>query len=171
MMVIRGIYEKHQVHSLNHGIGFDTAAIELLLPTYGESLGLRRQDLRALGTQSYPTLIPAIERGWVKSVQFIRQRSRNGTLHCRSPGCFLYRKGRESAFQSGAVSAGRTIRGGRLRRVHAANGRRRQFVHGDHRRLAGFGGAPTWDMTRMGGDTAPLLAGPRHRDQTHCARP
>jgi malonate decarboxylase alpha subunit len=26
MMVIRGIYEQHQVHSLNHGIGFDTAA-------------------------------------------------------------------------------------------------------------------------------------------------
>src|SRR5580704_10934277 len=41
MMVIRGIYERHEVHSLNHGIGFDTAAIELLLPTYGESLGLR----------------------------------------------------------------------------------------------------------------------------------
>ena len=40
MMVIRGIYERHQVQSLNHGIGFDTAAIELLLPTYGESLGL-----------------------------------------------------------------------------------------------------------------------------------
>src|SRR5271156_3126352 len=38
MMVIRGIYERHQVRSLNHGIGFDTAAIELLLPTYGESL-------------------------------------------------------------------------------------------------------------------------------------
>src|SRR6476660_6815854 len=35
MLVIRGIYERHQVHSLNHGIGFDTAAIELLLPTYG----------------------------------------------------------------------------------------------------------------------------------------
>ena len=41
MLVIRGIYERHQVRSLNHGIGFDTAAIELLLPTYGESLGLR----------------------------------------------------------------------------------------------------------------------------------
>ena len=37
MMVIRGIYERHGVTSLNHGIGFDTAAIELLLPTYGES--------------------------------------------------------------------------------------------------------------------------------------
>jgi malonate decarboxylase alpha subunit len=32
MMVIRGVYERHQVRSLNHGIGFDTAAIELLLP-------------------------------------------------------------------------------------------------------------------------------------------
>jgi malonate decarboxylase alpha subunit len=41
MMVIRGIYEKHEVLSLNHGIGYNTAAIELLLPTYGESLGLR----------------------------------------------------------------------------------------------------------------------------------
>ena len=41
MMVIRGIYERHQVRALNHGIGFDTSAIELLLPTYGESLGLR----------------------------------------------------------------------------------------------------------------------------------
>ena len=26
---------------LNHGIGFPTAAIELLLPTHGEQLGLR----------------------------------------------------------------------------------------------------------------------------------
>ena len=31
MLVIRGIYERHGVQSLNHGIGFDTAAIELLL--------------------------------------------------------------------------------------------------------------------------------------------
>ncbi|HAC67512.1 MAG TPA: hypothetical protein DCP19_06165, partial [Pseudomonas sp.] len=35
MMAIRGIYERHQVQSLNHGIGFNTAAIELILPTYG----------------------------------------------------------------------------------------------------------------------------------------
>src|SRR5581483_4897543 len=41
MMVIRGIYERHQVLSLNHGVGFDTAAVELLLPTYGEKLGLK----------------------------------------------------------------------------------------------------------------------------------
>src|SRR5271166_5703408 len=35
MLVIRGIYERHGVTTLNHGIGFDTAAVELLLPTYG----------------------------------------------------------------------------------------------------------------------------------------
>src|SRR3984957_18561950 len=68
MMVIRGIYERHQVRSLNHGIGFDTAAIELLLPTYGESLGLRGRICEHWALNPHPTLIPAIEKGWVKSV-------------------------------------------------------------------------------------------------------
>ena len=68
MMVIRGIYERHRVTSLNHGIGFDTAAIELLLPTYGESLGLRGKICRNWALNPHPTLIPAIESGWVESV-------------------------------------------------------------------------------------------------------
>ena len=68
MMVIRGIYERHQVHSLNHGIGFDTAAIELLLPTYGESLGLRGKICEHWALNPHPTMIPAIESGWVKSI-------------------------------------------------------------------------------------------------------
>ena len=68
MLVIRGIYEHHQVQSLNHGIGFDTAAIELLLPTYGESLGLRGEICEHWALNPHPTLIPAIESGWVKSV-------------------------------------------------------------------------------------------------------
>jgi len=68
MMVIRGVYEKHQVRSLNHGIGFDTAAIELLLPTYAESLGLRGKICQHWALNPHPTLIPAIESGWVKSV-------------------------------------------------------------------------------------------------------
>ena len=37
---------KHNVQSLNHGIGFNTAAIELILPTYGESLGLKGKICR-----------------------------------------------------------------------------------------------------------------------------
>jgi len=68
MMIIRGIYERHQVKSLNHGIGFDTAAIELLLPTYGKSLGLRGKICEHWALNPHPTLIPAIESGWVKSI-------------------------------------------------------------------------------------------------------
>ena len=68
MMVIRGIYERHGVTALNHGIGFDTAAIELLLPTYGQSLGLKGKICRNWALNPHPTLIPAIESGWVESV-------------------------------------------------------------------------------------------------------
>ena len=68
MMVIRGVYERHQVMSLNHGIGFDTAAIELLLPTYAESLGLRGRICQHWALNPHPTMIPAIESGWVKSI-------------------------------------------------------------------------------------------------------
>jgi malonate decarboxylase alpha subunit len=68
MMVIRGIYERHQVLSLNHGVGFDTAAVELLLPTYGAQLGLKGKICRNWILNPQPTLIPAIESGWVESV-------------------------------------------------------------------------------------------------------
>lgn len=68
MMAIRGIYERHQVQSLNHGIGFNTAAIELILPTYGEKLGLKGKICKYWTLNPHPTLIPAIETGWVESV-------------------------------------------------------------------------------------------------------
>jgi malonate decarboxylase alpha subunit len=68
MMVIRGIYERYGITSLNHGIGFDTAAIELLLPTYGASLGLKGKICKNWALNPHPTLIPAIESGWVESV-------------------------------------------------------------------------------------------------------
>ncbi|PLZ02119.1 malonate decarboxylase subunit alpha [Burkholderia sp. WAC0059] len=68
MLVIKGIYAPYGITSLNHGIGFDTAAIELLLPTYGESLGLKGKICRNWTLNPHPTLIPAIESGWVESV-------------------------------------------------------------------------------------------------------
>lgn len=68
MLTIRGVYEKHQVKSLNHGIGFNTAAIELLLPTYAEKLGLRGKIAKNWVLNPHPTLIPAIESGWVDTV-------------------------------------------------------------------------------------------------------
>lgn len=68
MMAIKGIYAEHQVQSLNHGIGFNTAAIELLLPTYGEKLGLKGKICKHWTLNPHPTLIPAIESGWVESI-------------------------------------------------------------------------------------------------------
>jgi malonate decarboxylase alpha subunit len=68
MLAIKGIYAPYGVQRLNHGIGFNTAAIELLLPTYGERLGLKGKIASHWALNPHPTLIPAIESGWVKQV-------------------------------------------------------------------------------------------------------
>ena len=85
MLAIKGIYGKYQVKTLNHGIGYNTAAIELLLPTFGERLGLKGKVATNWINNPTPTLIPAIEAGWVKSIycfggeagmeKYIQQRS------------------------------------------------------------------------------------------------
>jgi malonate decarboxylase alpha subunit len=142
MMVIRGIYERHQVQSLNHGIGFDTAAIELLLPTYGESLGLRGKICQHWTLNPHPTLIPAIESGWVKSIHcfgsevgmddYIRARSdvfftgRDGSLRsnrvlCQLAGQYAVDAFIGSTLQMDGDANSSTVTSGRL---------------------AGFGGAP-----------------------------
>ena len=68
MMAIKGIYAEYGVKSVNHGIGFDTAAIELLLPTYGEELGLKGKICTSFALNPHPSLIPAIESGWVENI-------------------------------------------------------------------------------------------------------
>jgi len=68
MMVVKGIYAEYEVDRLNHGIGFDSAAIELILPTYGQELGLKGRICRHWALNPHPTLIPAIEAGFVESV-------------------------------------------------------------------------------------------------------
>jgi len=68
MMVIKGIYAEYGIRRLNHGIGFDTAAIELLLPTYGAQLGLKGKVCTHWALNPHPALIPAIEAGFVESV-------------------------------------------------------------------------------------------------------
>jgi malonate decarboxylase alpha subunit len=68
MLVIKGIYAEYGIQRLNHGIGFDTAAIELLLPTYAESLGLKGKICSHWALNPHPALIPAIEAGFVKSI-------------------------------------------------------------------------------------------------------
>ncbi len=68
MMAIKGIYGEYGVKRLNHGIGFNTAAIELILPTYGEELGLKGKICTEFALNPHPTMIPAIESGWVQSI-------------------------------------------------------------------------------------------------------
>ncbi|MGA3174297.1 MAG: malonate decarboxylase subunit alpha [Syntrophorhabdales bacterium] len=68
MMAIKGIYAEYGVKSLNHGIGFNTAAIELILPTYAEELGLKGKICTEWALNPHPTLIPAIETGWVQTI-------------------------------------------------------------------------------------------------------
>jgi malonate decarboxylase alpha subunit len=68
MLAIKGIYAHYGVRRLNHGIGFNAAAIELLLPPYGERLGLKGKICTHWALNPHPTLIPAIEQGWVEQI-------------------------------------------------------------------------------------------------------
>ncbi len=68
MMTLKGIYQPYGVQALNHGLGYATAAIELLLPTYGAQLGLKGKVATHWVLNPHPTLIPAIEAGFVKHI-------------------------------------------------------------------------------------------------------
>src|SRR5579872_1821443 len=68
MIAIKGLYAPYGIRRLNHGIGFNTAAIELLLPTFGAQLGLQGKVCTHWALNPHPTLIPAIEAGWVEQV-------------------------------------------------------------------------------------------------------
>lgn len=142
MLTIRGVYAKHHVRSLNHGIGYNGAAIELLLPTYGESLGLKGQICTHWVLNPHPTLIPAIERGWVRQVYAFGGET----------GMDRYTAARPDVFFTGADGALRTNRamaqvaglygidlfqGGTLQMDYTGNSS--TVTNG---RLSGFGGAP-----------------------------
>jgi malonate decarboxylase alpha subunit len=142
MMVIRGVYERHEVMSLNHGVGFDTAAIELLLPTYAESLGLKGKICRHWALNPHPTLIPAIESGWVESIHcFGGELGMEEYVAARSD---LFFTGRDGSLRSNRVLAQLAGQYG----IDLFVGSTLQ-MDGDANsstvtlgRLAGFGGAP-----------------------------
>jgi len=103
MIAIRGVYERHQVVSLNHGVGFDTAAIELLLPTYGEQLGLKGTIARHWVLNPHPTLIPAIESGWVESIHSFGGESGMNRYAAARPDVFF--TGADGSLRSNRVLA------------------------------------------------------------------
>ena len=142
MLVIRGIYERHGVTSLNHGIGFATSAIELLLPTYAESLGLKGRICRHWVLNPHPTIIPAIERGWIESVHcFGSEAGMEDYVRARPDVFFVGHDGSLRSNRTLAQLAGQygvdLFIGATLQMDAAGNSS--TVTHG---RLAGFGGAP-----------------------------
>jgi malonate decarboxylase alpha subunit len=142
MLAIRGVYERHNVTSLNHGIGFGTAAIELLLPTYAESLGLRGKICRNWVLNPHPTLIPAIESGWVETVTAFGGEVGMEDYVAARPDVFM--TGRDGSARSNRMAAQTAglygvdlFIGSTLQMDADANSS--TVTEG---RLAGFGGAP-----------------------------
>ena len=150
MMAIKGIYAEFGVQRLNHGIGFDTAAIELLLPTYAESLGLKGKICKHWALNPHPALIPAIEAGWVESVH-----SFGSEL-----GMENYIKERSDVFFTGADGSMRSNRAMCQAAGHYACdmfiGSTLQIDLDGHSstatlgRIAGFGGAPNMGADARG---------------------
>ena len=150
MMAIKGIYAEYGVQRLNHGIGFDTAAIELLLPTYGESLGLKGKICQHWALNPHPALIPAIEAGWVESVHSFGSELGMEDVHPRALRRVLHRPRRQPAQQPRVLPGRRPLR---LRHVHRLDlqidldGNSSTATLG---RIAGFGGAPNMGADARG---------------------
>jgi malonate decarboxylase alpha subunit len=142
MMAINGIYAEYGVKRLNHGIGFPTAAIELLLPTYGERLGLKGKIATHWALNPHPTLIPAIESGWVEQVHsFGSEVGMDGYMSARSDVFFTGHDGtlrsNRMICQAAGLYACDMFIGSSLQIDLAGNSS--TVTPG---RIAGFGGAP-----------------------------
>ncbi len=166
MLAIKGIYAEYGVQRLNHGIGFNTAAIELLLPTYGERLGLKGKIATKWALNPHPTLIPAIESGWVEQI------------HCfgSEVGMDDYIRARPDIFFTGADGSLRSNRAFcQTAGLYACDmfiGSTLQIDLSGHSstvttaRIAGFGGAPNMGSDARGRrhPTEPWLKAGREAD-------
>lgn len=150
MMAIKGIYAEYGVQRLNHGIGFDTAAIELLLPTYGESLGLRGKICKHWALNPHPALIPAIEAGWVESIHsFGSELGMEDYIRARSDVFFIGADGSLRSNRAFCQAAGHyacdLFIGSTLQIDLAGNSSTATLG-----RIAGFGGAPNMGADARG---------------------
>lgn len=142
MLALKGIYAPYGVARLNHGIGFATAAIELLLPTYGERLGLRGRVATHWALNPHPTLIPAIESGFVRQIHCFGSEVGMDDYMAARPDIFF--TGRDGSLrsnrmmcQAAGLYACDMFIGSTLQMDLAANS---STVTPS--RIAGFGGAP-----------------------------
>jgi malonate decarboxylase alpha subunit len=156
MLVIKGLYMPYGIRRLNHGIGFNTAAIELLLPTFGKKLGLKGKVCTHWALNPHPTLIPAIEAGWVEQIHcFGSEVGMNDYIAARSD---VYFTGADGSLRSNRALC-------QVAGLYACDlfiGSTLQIDLAGHSstvtttRIAGFGGAPN-----MGSDPR----GRRHASQ------
>jgi malonate decarboxylase alpha subunit len=150
MMAIKGIYAEYGVQRLNHGIGFDTAAIELLLPTYGESLGLRGKICKHWALNPHPALIPVIEAGWVETIHsFGSELGMEDYIRARSDVFFIGADGSLRSNRAFCQAAGHyacdLFIGSTLQIDLAGNSSTATLG-----RIAGFGGAPNMGADARG---------------------
>ena len=150
MMAIKGIYAEYGIKRLNHGIGFNTAAIELLLPTYAGKLGLKGKIATHFALNPHPTLIPAIESGWVKQIHsFGSEVGMDAYMRARSD---IYFTGRDGSMGSNRMFC--QVAG--LYAVDLFIGATLQIdLNGNSStvttdRIAGFGGAPNMGSDARG---------------------
>lgn len=150
MIALKGIYAEYEVASLNHGVGFNTAAVELLLPTFGEELGMKGKICRDWMVNPLPTMIPAIESGWVESVFSVG--GEVGMERYTAARSDIFFTGRDGSFHSNRAM-------GQLAGQYAVDmfvGATLQIdVHGNSStvskgRITGFGGAPNMGSQPMG---------------------
>ena len=150
MMCIKGIYGEYGVKLLNHGIGFGTVAIELLLPTYADKLGLKGKIGTHWALNPNPTMIPAIESGWVKQIHtFGSEVGMNEYMSARPD---IYFTGHDGSLrsnrmlcQNAGLYACDMFIGGTLQ--IDLEGNSSTVVPG---RIAGFGGAPNMGANANG---------------------
>ena len=142
MMAIKGIYAEYGITRLNHGIGFDTAAIELLLPTYATELGLKGKICTHWALNPHPTLIPAIESGFVQSIHSFGSEVGMEKYVAARPDIFF--NGRDGSMrsnraycQTAGLYACDMFIGSTLQMVLQGNSSTATLG-----RIAGFGGAP-----------------------------
>ncbi len=150
MLAIKGIYAEYEVARLNHGIGFDTAAIELLLPTYAQELGLKGKICRHFALNPHPALIPAIESGFVESVHsFGSELGMESYVAARSDVFFTGRDGSMRSNRAFCQAAGHyacdMFIGSTLQIDLAANSSTATLD-----RITGFGGAPNMGCDARG---------------------
>ena len=150
MMAIKGIYAAYGVQRLNHGIGFDTAAIELLLPTYAESLGLKGKICQHWALNPHPALIPAIEAGWVEAIHsFGSELGMEDYIRARSDVFFTGPDGSMRSNRAFCQAAGHyacdLFIGSTLQMDLAGNSSTATLG-----RIAGFGGAPNMGADARG---------------------